>query len=170
MTGKGRTLQLNPVCLLSKPFKVRPTKIPILALPSLYPCEPVLSLPSKGSSTIWPGFTLPLGLGCWKHLPWAGSPVPPARSVFSPCAHACPWAASLSPCRERERREKEREEWERQYSRQSRSPSPRYSEYPHGLWARSSRSRSQAARSHGAVSIALHTCSGIAIVTGNSRR
>uniref|UniRef100_A0A8C0IP79 CLK4 associating serine/arginine rich protein n=1 Tax=Chelonoidis abingdonii TaxID=106734 RepID=A0A8C0IP79_CHEAB len=31
--------------------------------------------------------------------------------------------------KERERREKEREEWERQYSRQSRSPSPRYSEY-----------------------------------------
>ncbi|EPY87415.1 CLK4-associating serine/arginine rich protein [Camelus ferus] len=29
--------------------------------------------------------------------------------------------------KERERREKEREEWERQYSRQSRSPSPRYS-------------------------------------------
>lgn len=36
--------------------------------------------------------------------------------------------------RERERREKEREEWERQYSRQSRSPSPRYSEFP-GQWA-----------------------------------
>lgn len=40
------------------------------------------------------------------------------------------WLPPLSPCRERERREKEREEWERQYSRQSRSPSPRYSECP----------------------------------------
>uniref|UniRef100_A0A663FHP9 CLK4-associating serine/arginine rich protein-like n=1 Tax=Aquila chrysaetos chrysaetos TaxID=223781 RepID=A0A663FHP9_AQUCH len=38
--------------------------------------------------------------------------------------------------KERERREKEREEWERQYSRQSRSPSPRYGE------CRRSRSRS----------------------------
>lgn len=36
--------------------------------------------------------------------------------------------------KERERREKEREEWERQYSRQSRSPSPRYSECPPGRW------------------------------------
>uniref|UniRef100_A0A452VFQ7 CLK4 associating serine/arginine rich protein n=1 Tax=Ursus maritimus TaxID=29073 RepID=A0A452VFQ7_URSMA len=70
--------------------------------------------------------------------------------------------------KERERREKEREEWERQYSRQSRSPSPRYSEYPHGLWAPNSRSRSQDAGSHSAVStVVLHTCSGIAVVMGN---
>ncbi|KAM9590652.1 CLK4-associating serine/arginine rich protein-like [Morphnus guianensis] len=43
--------------------------------------------------------------------------------------------------KERERREKEREEWERQYSRQSRSPSPRYGrEYSSSR--RQSRSRS----------------------------
>ncbi|MXQ97113.1 hypothetical protein E5288_WYG016567 [Bos mutus] len=48
--------------------------------------------------------------------------------------------------KERERREKEREEWERQYSRQSRSPSPRYSEcapgHPPPLQRSRSRSRS----------------------------
>uniref|UniRef100_A0A8D2L8Y3 CLK4 associating serine/arginine rich protein n=1 Tax=Varanus komodoensis TaxID=61221 RepID=A0A8D2L8Y3_VARKO len=46
--------------------------------------------------------------------------------------------AIIPPGRERERREKEREEWERQYSRQSRSPSPRYSECP-GLAGRGRR-------------------------------
>ncbi|XP_078236217.1 CLK4-associating serine/arginine rich protein isoform X2 [Pogona vitticeps] len=45
--------------------------------------------------------------------------------------------------KERERREKEREEWERQYSRQSRSPSPRYSrEYSSSRRHSRSRSRS----------------------------
>uniref|UniRef100_A0A8D0DMJ6 CLK4 associating serine/arginine rich protein n=1 Tax=Salvator merianae TaxID=96440 RepID=A0A8D0DMJ6_SALMN len=45
--------------------------------------------------------------------------------------------------KERERREKEREEWERQYSRQSRSPSPRYSrEYSSARRHSRSRSRS----------------------------
>nr|XP_006126523.1 CLK4-associating serine/arginine rich protein [Pelodiscus sinensis] len=44
--------------------------------------------------------------------------------------------------KERERREKEREEWERQYSRQSRSPSPRYSR-DYGSSRRRSRSRSR---------------------------
>ncbi|CAM5122464.1 unnamed protein product [Eretmochelys imbricata] len=44
--------------------------------------------------------------------------------------------------KERERREKEREEWERQYSRQSRSPSPRYSR-EYGSSRRRSRSRSR---------------------------
>ncbi|XP_066494325.1 CLK4-associating serine/arginine rich protein isoform X2 [Tiliqua scincoides] len=44
--------------------------------------------------------------------------------------------------KERERREKEREEWERQYSRQSRSPSPRYSR-DYSSSRRHSRSRSR---------------------------
>ncbi|KAL6083697.1 hypothetical protein STEG23_027688, partial [Scotinomys teguina] len=51
------------------------------------------------------------------------SPSPPREKLTRPAASP---AVGEKLKKERERREKEREEWERQYSRQSRSPSPRY--------------------------------------------
>lgn len=137
MTEKGRTFQLDPVCLFSKPFKARPTEAPILALPSLYPSEPRALIPKQGQQPC-----LPPGLPCRLHRD-VGRTL--EFSVLAACSRL-PLDPVPLPCRERERREKEREEWERQYSRQSRSPSPRYSEYPRGS------PLSQAARNHGTVS------------------
>lgn len=121
----------SSVCLFSRPFKARPTDIPVLALPSLFPLSSVFSFPIKDGSSTCPWVYPALGLGCWKHLPRAGNPARPqvqhSLRVLMPSPGLPPFL-----CRERERREKEREEWERQYSRQSRSPSPRYSKYPHG--------------------------------------
>lgn len=62
----------------------------------------------------------------------------------------------LFPCRERERREKEREEWERQYSRQSRSPSPRYSECPEALGVRTERCQNWVQRLWCVLMLACH--------------
>lgn len=119
------------MCLFSRPFKARPTDIPVLALPSLFPLSSVFSFPIKDGSSTCPWVYPALGLGCWKHLPRAGNPARPqvqhSLRVLMPSPGSPPFL-----CRERERREKEREEWERQYSRQSRSPSPRYSKYSHG--------------------------------------